>query len=150
MFRIKKKPNKPKRKTITDPFGSIDIDGESLADIEDTIRAQVATRFESYFVLNGLTIDDYSEIRFRESYGYDGDSETYLYGTRLETDAEFEKRTVSYDTRLATYEKWYAENKDAVADEIQRREDTARAESAARQEKEITALERKLRKLKNA
>lgn len=150
MFRIKKKPTEPKRKTITDPFGSIDVDGESLAGIEDIIRAQIVARFEGYFVLNGLTIDDYSEIRLQASYGYDGDTETYLYGTRLETDAEFEKRTVSYRKRLAIYKTWYAENKDAVADEIQRREDTARAESAARQEKEITALERKLRKLKNA
>jgi len=67
----------------------------------------------------------------------------YLYWKADESDAEFEMRMKAYDTKLANYNEWYDANKVEIEKELEKR----KKEDLEKQQREISALEEKLKKL---
>jgi hypothetical protein len=156
VFRIRKKPQKPKRRIITDRFW-IDVYFKSikLNDIERSIRNQVERQINdsTYLRRLGLTLDEhYFNLRLEESSGYD-DYSLEVLGDRHETDKEFKQRFNSYQTRLKSYNKWYAENKDKIELELERRKqekEKNKERKALEKEKQIKKLQVELKKLRKA
>ena len=66
----------------------------------------------------------------------------------VESDEEFAKRMDSYKRRLATYEEWYEENKEAIEAELADRAAKKQAKEEKAKARKIAALEKELKKLK--
>lgn len=155
VFRIRKKPQRPKRKTITDSFWiNTCLHGVSLDAIEFHLRQQVKVQIEQnvYYQKIGLDLADYSNLRLKEDSDWD-DYSLYVLGDRQETDLEFNERLNAYKRNLKKYNKWYAENKNNIAAELDRREkekENKKEREAEAKEKQIKKLEAELKKLRNA
>lgn len=131
-LRLRGKPKKPIRKKAI-PFEVGIYCGQSveelLADLPKDMDLSVA------------------EIDYTYGYGRH-DVEMVVKYTRIETNEEFAARMSTYKKRLATYEKWYAENKEAIEEETLRR----KKEKAWKEEKRLSRQKQKaiaeLRKVK--
>lgn len=107
-MRIRRKPNKPKRKDhIKQDLGL------GYYDMVDTTLQQFIDA-----IPEGI---DFSDV-FLEDDSYYDEHNIRIYHIRRETDEEFQKRMDKYEVALQRYNKWYAENKEAVENELARRD----------------------------
>lgn len=128
-FKLRRKPVKPKRKTIRSEINF--TDGDTLTEVMKQIPAFV----------------DYDNFKFEVDntcYGcYDNDkcncSRMYLVYIRLQDDAEYQEDLSRYESRLADYEQWLADNKETVENYI--KEKTLR-----KRNKEVEGIARQLEK----
>lgn len=123
-FRVKRKPNPPKRSTFTIERG---IYGETLAQVIESIPKDVP----------------FEKVRFETDY----DSPTIRYET-LEDEGLYQNRVAMYKKKLAEWEKWKKENIEFVKEWEARQsaiKEQKREKKLSQIEKEIARLE-KLRK----
>lgn len=151
-MKLKKKPAKPvRKKNIELRLTSLYFDQLPIDELEDHIWKQVCEHQGLWFEKYDITRDTFSSIYVKREtvYNYDHDSdELVVYGTHDEFEYEFNGRVAAYTKRLKDYNTWFRQNRDAV-EEYTTRRDKEKAEKAANKKQvAITALEKKLQKLK--
>lgn len=131
-FRIRSKPKRPKRSTITHRHDV--YDGMTLWEINDA------------------EIPDSAEFSFDR---YDDFHPVELVWTAYETDEDYQAKLKAYKNRLDNYERWYKENQEDIENEIALRETEAaervekdKEKALKRAEKEYKEAKRKIDKLK--
>lgn len=119
-MKIKSRPKKPVRKDSVEKNMWLDAGyDQTVADLLDRIPPGVA--YENVT----LCFYEAGEINWSSP----------------ETDEEFAIRMKAYETKLANYEKWLTENKDAIEKELVQREE----EKKEKQAKKVEELKRKLK-----
>jgi hypothetical protein len=95
---------------------------------------------------------DLSIPTFSIDYGYDTDIEIMLSYYEQEPEEHFAARMATYEKKLATYNTWYEENKDAIEAELARREEIEQKLLAKKlrreKQKALNALREAKKKLK--
>jgi hypothetical protein len=128
---LKKKPQKPKRKTHPE---SMNCDGASLQSIVDWVHSFDGAE------LKEVTIDSYR-------YGSHGEEELEASFNRTESDKEFQARVTSYQRKLKIYNGWYAANKKEIEAELVRRQELFVARSNRNVAAERVRLQKRLAQL---
>jgi hypothetical protein len=131
IIRLKKKPTKPVRKKNVElqcpVYSGFSL--ESMVAWADEERAP------------------YANVIIESDYCWD-EREYYLSYTRDESDAEYALRMEAHEKRMAVYDKWYADNKAQIVEEIARRKEEEAVKEAEREEKELARKQKRYEKLK--
>ncbi len=141
-FRLRSKPEKPKRWTNLKHEYSM-YSGQTVASLLEVL--------EKYGV-------DPKDAAIEKAYGRWGDDdEVSLVFTYTEVDKEYQKRLKAYKKKLAAWEAWYAENEEAIKAELDCREGFVRERVAkaeekirARTRKQIAEMERRMARMKES
>lgn len=130
-FKLKAKPQKPKRQKLK---GSIGLyEGQGFDEVAEILR--------SYGV-------DPAEATFdRELGGYDDLDQFEVVYSYPEPEKDFQRRLARYEKRKAEWEKWFEENREQIEAELTRKRDEAEAKAKAKIERQRKILEKELRKL---
>jgi hypothetical protein len=126
-FRMRRKPTKPVRKTIS---GRISVyEGETLAGILEELDDET----------------DLNEVKFTRErrWSYTNTDVEYFFEYELpEPDSSFDKRMKTYETKLSNWKEWYKQNKQ----EIDKKGKKVEAKNKGKREK---SWERRIRELKS-
>ena len=125
IIKLKPKPLKPTPKKVSEHIYGSEVHLPcTLQEIKDKFKGAE---------LKDISID----IRGNP---YDGRAYIMLTGLVPESDESFGKRMKAYETRLETWKKWQQENKELIAQEIQRQKE----ELQEKQKKEMSKLQAQL------
>jgi len=125
-FKLKSKPIKPVRQTKISQ--SCDLyDGITISEILDRLPTPIPE--DAQLTLAGHL--DYTDIE--------------VHWTEPESDEAWEARLITYKTRLAIYEKWYAANRTTVEKRLAERAAAEREQELKRQQQERKALEKEVK-----
>jgi len=127
---LKKKPQKPKRKTHPEVR---DCYGESLQTLVDWVHSFAGAEL--------------SEVTIETSHDGCGGFDLEASFNRKESDEEFQARVTSYQRKLKIYSGWYAANKKEIEAELSRREEAHIQRSNRNMEIERARLQKRLSQL---
>ena len=137
-FRIKKKPAVPKRSSYKGRRGTVNVD------CDGTLSSFIQDLQEYEAKYSEATIE--LELDYGYCY-YEGDTPSAKIEITFVKDDEtlYQKAVEKYKVKLAAYNEWYAENKDAVKEEMDLRA-TEETEKSLREATRLEAQAAKLRK----
>lgn len=142
-FPIRKKPQKPTRKTnIKKTICYLwDVHMVPVSKLEAFVKKSINKYYQEY----PETIKrDYKNLFVDVTHGWES-CDIAIIGQYDESDEDFNRRMTNYKTRLKEYNIWYKSNKDKIEAELKRRADKKKKTK----DNQIAKLEKQLKELKS-